>query len=289
MSGADELQHLLVTARNPDGGWPFRKGLSWTEPSALALLALNSRNAPGEAHDQAVHWLVSRQNSDGGWPPNKAVPQSTWVTSVAALALATDSGHVARCSAAAEWLAHQVYPEPTMLDQFLHRAIGMDQSRASGSSPWFPGNAGWVIPTSMSIIALSKAAKLTKNPQFQRQAGRAKDYLLSRRCADGGWNHGGSKFRSENAASYPETTGIALLALTGVSPTELAPALRLADLFLQHADSLEGVCWLQMALQAHNKPRQNSTYDLPARTLRDISLHLLALAPPERNALIQTT
>jgi len=48
-----------------------------------------------------------------------------------------------------------------------------------------------------------------------------------------GWNHGGSSFRSENATSYPETTGLALLALSDVPD----PAFHLAEAFLQHQRS----------------------------------------------------
>ena len=36
----DPLVTALLQAQNADGGWPYGKGSSWTEPSVLALMAL---------------------------------------------------------------------------------------------------------------------------------------------------------------------------------------------------------------------------------------------------------
>src|SRR5438270_12981039 len=76
------LVAALTSARNSDGGWPYRKGTSWTEPTVLALLALGP-DSPSSA--RGLNWLRNRQRSDGGWPPQPAVEQATWVTSLVAL------------------------------------------------------------------------------------------------------------------------------------------------------------------------------------------------------------
>jgi hypothetical protein len=252
MAEVNRLQRQLLASQNPDGGWPFSKGSSWTEPTALAVLALRLHDHSPGARQAAVSWLERRQNADGGWRPNDAVSTSTWVTSVAILAL-PNAGRQA-----GDWVAAHIY-------------------KKAGGAPWFPGTAGWVTPTASSILALSRL----DGARFASQIEQGRRYLLSRRCRDGGWNHGGSSFRSENANSYPETTGIALLALNGVPSDQLASAFRLTDDFLKSPGSLEGLSWLQMGLVAQGRKVDDPAPCLQPRTVRDISLRLLALAALE--------
>jgi len=249
MAEVDELQRQLLASQNPDGGWPFLKGSSWTEPTALALLALRLHDYSPPVRQAAVSWLEQRQNADNGWRPNDAVPASNWVTSLAILALPNVGKQ------AGDWVAAHVY-------------------KKAGGSPWFPGTAGWVTPTATSILALSRL----DGARFASQIEQGRGFLLSRRCRDGGWNHGGSSFRSENATSYPETTGLALLALAGVPPGQLAAAFRLSDDFLKNPGSTEGLSWLQMGLVAQGRKMADPQPRLRPRNVRDISLRLLALA-----------
>jgi hypothetical protein len=249
MAEVGELQRHLLASQNPDGGWPFLKGSSWTEPTALALLALRLHDHSPPARQAAASWLERRQNTDGGWRPNDAVPASTWVTSLAILVLPNVGKQ------AGVWLSKHIYSK-------------------DGGCPWFPGTAGWVMPTATSILALSRL----DSASFASQIEKGRRFLLSRRCRDGGWNHGGSSFRSENANSYPETTGLALLALTGVPPGQLTPALRLGEDFLKNPGSTEGLSWLQMGLVAQGRKLEDSQPSFQPRTIRDISLRLLALA-----------
>jgi hypothetical protein len=157
MAEVDELQHRLLAAQNLDGGWPFLSGSSWTEPTALALLALESHNDLGSGRDRALSWLVKRQQADGGWAPNDAVQTSTWVTSLVVLALAEVREHAGHSQRAVGWVAGQVYPAASAFQQLLSRVLGISPPKMPGSSPWFPGTAGWVAPTAMSILALAQA------------------------------------------------------------------------------------------------------------------------------------
>jgi Prenyltransferase and squalene oxidase repeat len=249
MAEVGELQRQLLAFQNPDGGWPFLKGSSWTEPTALALLALRLHDQSLPIRQAAASWLERRQNSDGGWRPNDAVPTSTWVTSLAILALPNASKQ------AGVWLAGHIHSK-------------------TGGSPWFPSTAGWVTPSATSILALSRL----DSASFASQIEQSRKFLLSRRCRDGGWNHGGSSFRSENANSYPETTGLALLALTSIPSEQLTAAFRLSDDFLKNPGSTEGLSWLQMGLIAQGRKPDNPQLSFRPRTVRDISLRLLALA-----------
>ena len=81
----------------------------------------------------------------------------------------------------------------------------------------------------------------------------ARDFLLSRRCPDFGWNHGGLYRAGESPSSYPETTGIALLALTGTTSPQIAPSIRRAEQHAREPRSSEGEYWLRLGLSAHGR------------------------------------
>lgn len=277
MTDAEELQALLLSSRNADGGWPSRRGRSWTEPTALALLALRGEHVSRETRALTVSWLVDRQSSDGGWPPCATVVTSTWVTSLALLALSQESQHSQRCFDGARWLAGHVYPELNSFQGFLQHQLGINPSKAPGSAPWFPGTAGWVTPTALSVLALSCWSGRLRNTNLDRAIRRAQTYLLSRRCSDGGWNHGGSLQRSETSPSYPETTGLALLSLANSSSSSLGQTLRFAEGLIQKPDSTEGFSWLVMGLAAHGRLTKVPHCTLRPKTTQDAALHLIAL------------
>jgi hypothetical protein len=137
----------------------------------------------------------------------------------------------------------------------------------------------------MSVLALTHAARtdLPNAPGHKRLCAsirQAQQYIFSRKCRDGGWNHGGSSFRSEDAESYPEMTGMALLALQDAPRSELERPLQRAETFLSCPQSAEALSWLQLALMRHNRNVEISSTPVVCRNNRDICLRLLALAGP---------
>ena len=107
-------------------------------------------------------------------------------------------------------------------------------------------------------------------------------YLLSRMCADGGWNHGSSQALGRDGDSYPETTGIALLALraAGSVPAnraQLGRARAAARRHLAICRTAEGIAWLRMGLAAHGENVQ-SAFQPVCRTNTDDALMVLAAA-----------
>jgi hypothetical protein len=278
MNNAEELQAILLDSRNEDGGWPFRRGRSWTEPTALALLALQGAQVPSQVRAVSAAWLARCQSADGGWPPCADVPTSTWVTSLALLALGQETEHSMGYAPGTLWLSSHVYPELSPFRDFLQNSLGVSPDHAPGSSPWFPGTAGWVVPTAFTILALSSWSGRMPKAGFEQVIHRAQTYLIHRRCSDSGWNHGGSSQRSETAPSYAETTGLGLLALANWYEASLEPTLRLAEHFIRQPDSTEGYCWLVMGLAAHGRQPN----DIPACTIRpkttqEVALRLIAI------------
>jgi hypothetical protein len=277
MAEAEILQRQLAQAQNHDGGWGYRNGSSWTEPTALALLALQAHTSKEKTCEQGFLWLQRNQRFDGGWPPNPSVDVSTWVTSLAALALSQINGMANSHERAIQWLVRQIEPETDPIRKAVFRFCGVTAYiPAAGGSPWFPGTAAWVAPTAMSILALSDAAH--SDPRLASYVRDGQRFILSRRCRDGGWNHGGSLYLNENAASYPEMTGIALLALHGIAASELLVPLKIAENHLRFPGSIEGLSWLQLALSRHGRDVGDPATGLVCRNTRDVSLRLLMLA-----------
>ncbi len=279
MAEADRLQRQLVAAQNEDGGWGYHAGSSWTEPTAFALLALESRDLKNSAYQRGCAWLLRTQRPDGGWPPNPSVSVSTWVTSLSSLALSGFGPPAGpSCHHALQWLVLQIQTGLTPLQRLAQRLAGIPPAVSVGGSPWFPGTAAWIAPTSMSIIALSEACVHNGQLQMNSLLRQAQQYILCHRCRDGGWNHGGSPYLSADAPSYPEMTGMALLALYGVPPSELALPLKLAEARIASPTSIEALSWLQMALVRHGRAIQTAETSFPCRTTRDMALRLLSLS-----------
>ena len=250
----------LLDRQNSDGGWSYRgAGSSWTEPSCYALLALYADGASdSDAVGRAAGWLAARQRSDGGWAPRDGVDQSTWVTASALLlpaSTATGSDHRIDRERAAQWLIQQTGRESSFVYRLRLRLLGAteDPSQKFDGWPWYPGTAAWVAPTALSILALDKFSRETAQPRIRERVEQGREFLLARRCRDGGWNHGSTHALGYDSDSYPETTGIAVLALHGESSPRMAQAVEVAERHLQHSQSLEAASWLTLALLARGR------------------------------------
>jgi hypothetical protein len=119
--------------------------------------------------------------------------------------------------------------------------------------PWFSDTAAWVIPTCFGLLALEKAYRRHATDQVHDRCQSGRDFLLARRCRDAGWNHGSTKALGYDSDSYPETTGLALLALHTVNSIQLGQSIDTARRHLANTTSLEAECWLRMGLSAHGE------------------------------------
>ena len=260
----------LLEVQQADGGWGYGATSSWTEPTSYSILALRAADGPAEAIGRACEWLARHQLPDGGWSPGPAVELSTSVTSLALLALTGMSGYGDVAERGVECLLRQAGAETTLLARMVRVAMGVKSTSDHSGWPWYPGASSWVIPTSLSIIALGKHRQGRCGQAIVRRVVEAQGFLLSRRCPDGGWNHGGLFKPDEKPESYPETTGLALLALQGRGGIEIS--LRCGEKHARYPRSSEGTSWLRLGLAAHGRGGE-----IPGMQYRDWTINETAL------------
>jgi hypothetical protein len=270
----------IVAAQNPDGGWGYTRGSSWTEPTAYALLALAAEGGAAEAAGRALAWLKQRQRPDGGWPPEGRVERSTWVTALVLL-LPPDQDVGPGREQAVAWLVRESGQESAWTNRLRRWLSGQHADHDPGGTgwPWYPDTAAWVTPTALSVLAAAKAVRRHRNAALEGRLEMARQYLQDRQCKDGGWNHGYTRGFGYDAGSYPETTGQALLALSGVRTAGVERGLARVEAQLRECRSADGLDWLRLGLQAHGRAVSGrEVKPLVCRTIPDMALAVLARA-----------
>jgi hypothetical protein len=249
-----DLVRSLIAVQNQDGGWSYRSGNSWTEPTAFALLALFAAGERSPAVQRGVDWLLRLRREDGAWPPNAVVGQSTWVTALVLVSL-TEAGRVDVGDPAIGWILKQTGRDTTTAFRIRRFLLGLKSEYGSVDSgwPWFPGAAAWVFPTAITILALRKMEKIVGSQAVRERILEGRRFLLSRVCGDGGWNHGSSRALGYESDSYPETTGVALLSLADLDSPQVRRAISRAERHVETCRSGEAMAWLRLALLAHGK------------------------------------
>lgn len=281
-----ELVRAIGDAQNPDGGWGYRGRSSWTEPTSFALLALAASGSLSQPFQEGIRWLANTQRSEGGWAPHPSVSQCTWVTAPAVLAL-SEAGRPPNIQPAVAWLLRQTGEESSWADRLRRILLGTRLPVGEGTTgwPWLAGTAGWVMPTALTILALEKAGLHGQAAATRERVHEGRRFLLARICEDGGWNYGASQSLGYQANSYPDTTGMALLALHGSQSPQIRGALAKAEAQLSDCHSAQTLCWLRMGLAVHGR-RSPEAGDcrLQDADLLDRTLVLLARATEQGRA-----
>jgi len=261
---------------NADGGWAYSHGCSWTEPTVLALLAHHALGIRNPNYEAGLRFLHSVAAPDGGYRPHPAVTESTWVTAAVTL-LPEDAIGQQRYRRAIEWLKGQTGRE-SGLNYRLQQWINGNKDRYPAAWPWFPGAAAWVTPTAYGILAFEKARRKYPDSSLDERIGTARDFMLTRMCADGGWNHGSSRALGKDGDSYPETTGIGLLAMASAPASKQLEKAKAAGVrHLATNPGIEGRAWLSMGLAAHGLSAPPAT-SARFSTVAEEALTILAAA-----------
>ena len=278
---------IVVRKQNPDGGWPYVRGVSWTEPTVYAILA---SLAAGETEPakRGLDWLRARQLGDGGWAPQPGVDESTWVTALVALISPEHLGIAVHARAIA-WLMTTKGQESSASYRLREWLLGNPRlpEQEFPGWPWVPGAAAWVGPTALAILALEQEELRKPSAAIRGRIAEGRGFLLRRMCREGGWNHGSVRALGYESKPYPETTGMALAALRGVRAPELGRAIPVALRFLAVCRSADALNWLRLGLLAHGQLPSGFCPAMPVayRTLPDTSLNLLVAEAQKRNEL----
>jgi hypothetical protein len=122
--------------------------------------------------------------------------------------------------------------------------------------PWRPGNASWIEPTAHALVALKKASGAKPASLLRKRIEMGEKMILERRCSDGGWNYGNRKVMGAELPSYPETTALALLGLSGNRALNLAAPLAVAQRYWRETRSPLAKAWLNVSLRSHGVASQ---------------------------------
>jgi hypothetical protein len=245
---------LLYLARiqNADGGWGYHQnGVSYVEPTAAALMAHSFLGTP--APESAWRWLRSAQRSDGAWGVDQGGAAPSWMSAWAVWALASAGGDGAAADRGARWLLEEPVLRFTDAEnvQEMHRLLDLDATLAGW--PWQPGEAAWVLPTSLGMAALAATGY---GSHARMRDGLS--YLIDRRCATGGWNFGNPvMIGAALPPTVPETCA-ALLALkaagVGSEHPDVAAGLAYLEKAAAELTSESESAWLLLGLTAWSRP-----------------------------------
>jgi hypothetical protein len=268
---------VLTSKQNRDGGWPYVRGVSWTEPTVYSVLALLA-SGEEEGAGRGLRWILRGQRPDGGFPPQAGIDESSWVTALVALLPPEQLGAAAH-QRAIRWLLRTTGEESSPVYRLREWLLGNPRpaDQEFPGWPWIPGTAAWVGPTSLAILALEKEGRRRPAPEISRRIAAGRHFLMTRMCREGGWNHGSVRALGYESRPYPETTGMALAALRGVDTPDVRRALDKALAFLAECRSADGLNWLHLGLLAHGEmpPGYCRPAGVECRTLPESSLQLL--------------
>jgi hypothetical protein len=217
-SGRAKLLRGLETRRSADAGYGAAPGAaSDTESTALVALALR---AAGADSTPAEEWLAARQREDGAWPFRDAVPEPSWSSAWALLALAGRADTEELLVRGVRWLAAREGRRPGLLARALTsltgpRLIELDLSLRGW--PWHAAASSWVEPSALALLALRRLAPRGAADAARERIAEGERLLWDRMCVDGGWNYGNRRVLGETLPPYPDTTALALIALQGAA------------------------------------------------------------------------
>jgi len=259
----EAAQGYLTRVQNADGGWGYAAGhASTVEATAAAVLALTASGGPADVQQRAIAWLRAAQHRDGGWGLAADDAESGWHTAWAVLALARRADDEAAVRRGVAWLlgVGLVRIEKPEDVRWAKATLGIDP--ALRGWPWLPGQAGWVEPTALALLAL---ATWVAAPEIGPRLDEGLRYLRDRRCYGGGWNLGSPVMFSQALPPRAIPTAWVLLAMSRLASAAIRDEDVQALLGEMAADgSAAALAWGLLALHALGLDDQAATDRLAA-------------------------
>ncbi len=208
----------LISAQHMSGGWGYSTGQKpVVEPTAAVLLAIRNEPLADNSFQRGISWLLSCQHQDGGWGINEDDPESGWQTAWALTALRYSTQNQDSISRSVEWMVTVGTLEITQ-EEFQGEEIPKRDNIGAFIWPWLPGQAGWIEPAAMAVLALEGLAK-SRLADFRISA--ALNYFRQYRTVDGGWNVGNAGPLDTIVIPRAYPTALVLMALDRIAQSEI--------------------------------------------------------------------
>jgi hypothetical protein len=239
---------FLNAAQNPDGGWGYAPGQSSAvEPTSAAVLAIRESPTLAESYRKAVSWLHGGQRADGGWGIRRDDIESGWQTAWAITALSSTNKMDDILKNGGKWLLGVKALQFTGDEMKNIRKDILAINFSLRGWPWLPGQASFIEPTALSIIALQSIPDKIASTDRMDEALR---YIQDRRCPGGGWNVGSPMMFNVALPARVHPTAWVLLALFRFAPKAVLPE----DVRALRSDMLRdggalGLAWGLLALR----------------------------------------
>ena len=209
----------ILSAQNIDGGWGyFPNQPSIVEATSSIVIMLKDHKDFQGSREHALKWLVDSQNNDGGWGIKSNDQESGWQTAWALIALKSSSEYSRPIRDAESWLMDFGLDtlEENETDITIRRQFNIDTNLYGW--PWQSGQASWIEPTAMTLLALRSSDNI---PQDHERILEAVRYLDDRRCRGGGWNFGNPVMFNKDLPPRTHHTALCLLGLSQVAPERI--------------------------------------------------------------------
>jgi hypothetical protein len=219
-------------------------------------MALHSDSGSQGNFERGWKLMRSWQLPDGSWQPCAAVRKSHWTTALCITLHCLRDVKDDRLRRGVAWLLDVSGIENKWKYRMAHfispSIVELDPSYKAW--PWLPGCSSWIEPTAHALVALKKVSKALPEVAVRDRIGMGEKMILERRCRDGGWNYGNRKVLGTDLPSYPETTALALLGLSGNPALDLSAPMALALRQWRETRSPLGRAWLAVSLGSHHLP-----------------------------------
>ncbi len=205
----------LISAQHDSGGWGYSTGSKpVVEPTAVALLALQTDPGAELSFQKGISWLLGGQNKDGGWGINENDPESGWQTAWAVIALRKVKQDSDAISRGMDWLTC-VGTNQVSQEEFKKQDIPLNDDPGAIVWPWLPGQVCWIEPTAMAVLGLESR---DYSPLASSRIKAAVEYFIKYRTPIGGWDIGNAGPLDTNVLPRAYPTSLVLMALNLVAP-----------------------------------------------------------------------
>ncbi len=210
----------LIKAQHKNGGWGYHTGhMPVVEPSAAVLLAIREEAYARELFQRGMDWLLNSQHPDGGWGINENDPESGWQTTWAIIAMKRTKQSPQAISRAVAWLTTvATYDIPK--EGFQKAEVPQTDIVGALVWPWLPGQATWIQPTALALLALEG---IDGSPVAQARMNAATRYFEYYRTTMGGWSVGNTTKLDINDTARAFPTALVLMALANFTPGLIQP------------------------------------------------------------------